>query len=218
MLESMTLASLFNSTGLDHLLSTYGYAAVFLVVAGESLGIPLPGETILTLAAIYVGTTHNLSIVGVIAAATAGAIIGDNIGYAIGHWGGYRLVRRYGPRIRIDERRLKIGRYLFDRYGGKVVFFGRFVSILRTWAAFLAGTTHMRWRRFLFFNAAGGITWATLYGVGFYYFGSALTRLQAPVDVALGLIAFGILAAGFVWLRRMEKQLGEAALEAYPDP
>jgi membrane protein DedA with SNARE-associated domain len=218
MLESMTLASLFNSTGLDHLLSSYGYAAVFLVVAGESLGIPLPGETILTLASIYVGTTHNLSIVGVIGAAIAGAIIGDNIGYAIGHWGGYRLLRRYGPYIRIDERRLKIGRYLFDRYGGKVVFFGRFVSILRTWAAFLAGTTHMRWRRFLFFNAAGGITWATLYGVGFYYFGSALKRLQTPVDIALGVIALGIAVAGLVVLRRMENQLGEAALEAYPDP
>jgi membrane protein DedA with SNARE-associated domain len=202
---------------LNHLLSTYGYAIVFLIVAAESLGLPLPGETILALAAISAGTTHQLSTAGVIAAAAAGATVGDNAGYGIGRWGGYRLVRRYGRYVHIDERRLKIGRYLADRHGGQVVLFGRFVSILRTYAAFLAGTTQMRWRRFLAFNAAGGIIWAVTYGVGFAYFGAALSRFQSSAAVAAVagvLIAFVI---GLVLLRRMEGQLGEAADRAYPD-
>ena len=210
----MTLALLFHSHQIDQLLSTYGYAIVFLIVGAESIGVPLPGETTLTLAAIYAGTTNRLNIAGVITVAAAGAIVGDNVGYAIGHWGGYRLLRRYG---RVDEHRLKVGRYLFDQHGGKVVFFGRFVSILRTYAAFLAGTTRMHWRRFLLFNAAGGITWATIYGVAYYYFGSALKQLQTPVDIALGAVAITVFIAGLVFLRRKEKQLGEAAERAYPD-
>ncbi len=171
----------------------------------------MPGETTLTLAAIYAGATSKLNIAAVIASAAAGAIIGDNIGYGIGSVGGYRLLHRYGHHIRIDERRLKIGQYLFDRHGGKVIFFGRFVSILRTYAAFLAGTTRMHWARFLLFNAAGGIVWATVYGVGYYYFGSALKHLQASVDIALGAAAAVLLIGLLVWLRRKEAQLALAA-------
>jgi membrane protein DedA with SNARE-associated domain len=213
----VTLALLFGNHELDHLLSTYGYGVVFAIVAAESLGVPLPGETTLTLAAIYAGTTHRLSIFWVIVAAAAAAIAGDNAGYAIGHWGGYRLLRRYGHWVRVDEHRLKIGRYLFDTHGGKVVFFGRFVSILRTYAAFLAGTTRMHWRRFLGFNAAGGIVWATIYGVAYYYFGSALKGAQTGVDIGLGVAAVLVFLGGFVVLRRKERQLGEEAERAYPD-
>jgi membrane protein DedA with SNARE-associated domain len=214
----VTLAALFGSGELNHLLSTYGYAAVFLIIGVESIGIPLPGETTLTLAAIYAGSTHRLNIVGVVAAAAAGAIIGDNIGYLIGRLGGYRLLRRYGHRVRVGEHRLKIGRYLFDRHGGKVVFFGRFVAILRTYAAFLAGTMRMHWRRFLFFNATGGIVWATSVGFGFYYFASALEALRTPLDIAIGIAAILALLGAFVVLRRKEKQLGAAAERAYPGP
>lgn len=92
----------------------------------------------------------------VIAAAAIGAMLGDNIGYWIGREGGFRLLRRYWPYIRLEERHLKLGQYLFRQHGGKVVFFGRFVSILRTWAAFLAGVNRMQWTRFLLFNATGG--------------------------------------------------------------
>ena len=151
------LGAVFGSGEIDHLLSTYGYLAVFLIVGAESVGILLPGETTLSLAAIYAGATGNLNIVGVILAAAAGAIVGDNIGFVIGRSGGYRLLRKFGRYIRVDEHRLKIGRYLFDRHGGKVVFFGRFVTLLRAYAAFLAGTMRMRWPKFLFFNAAGGL-------------------------------------------------------------
>jgi membrane protein DedA with SNARE-associated domain len=213
----MTLALLFGNHELNHLLASYGLGMVFLIVCAESVGVPLPGETTLTLAAIYAGATHQLNIVGVIAAAAGGAILGDNVGYGIGRWGGYRLLRRYGRYIRVDEHRLKIGRYLADRHGGKVVFFGRFVSILRTYAAFLAGTTQMRWRRFLAFNATGGITWAAIYGVAFYYFGSGLKSLESTVGISIGVVALIVFIAGLVFLRRKEKQLGEAAERAYPD-
>jgi membrane protein DedA with SNARE-associated domain len=126
------------------LIESYGYLAVFVLVGVESLGIPLPGETALITAAIYAGHTHRLNPWLIFLVASAAAIIGDNIGYWIGDKGGYRLARRYGSKVRLDERKLKIARYLFDRHGGKVVFFGRFVSVLRTYAAFLAGTSKMR--------------------------------------------------------------------------
>src|SRR5258706_2179629 len=149
----------FTGSDVTHLLATYGYWAVLLVVGLESTGIPLPGETMLVAAAIYAGTTHQLSIQWVIAAAAAGAILGDNLGFWVGREGGYRLLRRYGHLVRLNERKLKLGLYLFRRRGGTVVFFGRFVAVLRMWAAFLAGTHRMEWKRFLLFNALGGIAW-----------------------------------------------------------
>lgn len=208
----------FVTSNLDSLLSTYGYLAVFLFVGIESIGIPFPGETMLVTAGIYAGTTHRLSIVGVIIAAAAGAIIGDNIGYAIGRVGGYRLLRRYGKYIRLEEPRLKLGQYLFQKHGSKVVFFGRFVSILRTFAAFLAGVNLMHWRRFLFYNAAGGILWSTFYGVASYLLGSKITTLSKPVD--FGLIVVGAIAVvgAIVFLRINEGRLTREAERAMPGP
>ena len=108
-----------------------------------------PGETMLITAAVFAATTHHLSIAGVIVAAIVGAVVGDNIGFGIGWFGGYPLLRRFGKYVRLDEAKLKVGRYIFMRHGAKVVFFGRFVSVLRTYAAFLAGTNRMHWSRFL---------------------------------------------------------------------
>jgi membrane protein DedA with SNARE-associated domain len=141
---------------INHLLQSYGYYAVFVFIALESLGIPLPGETTLIAAAIYAGSTGHLNIVVVFLVAAAAAVLGDNAGYWIGRSGGQRLVNRYGRFVRLDATKMKIGRYLFARHGGKVVFFGRFVTVLRTYAAFLAGLNTMHWRRFTAFNAAGG--------------------------------------------------------------
>jgi len=206
------------SSGLAGLLSTYGYFAVLLFIGVESLGVPLPGETMLITAAIYAGATHRLAIEGVIAAAIAGAIIGDNIGFGIGWWGGFRLLKRYGRYVRLDEPKLKVGRYIFMLHGGKVVFFGRFVSILRAYAAFLAGTNRMHWRRFLAFNAAGGIVWATLYGAAAYVLGTQIVRLSAMADNAFGVLGGIILIAGILLIRRFEKRLEAAAEEALPGP
>src|SRR5260370_10656363 len=186
---------------LTHLLNTYGYLAVLVFVAIESTGIPFPGETMLLVAAIYAGTTHRLTIYWVIAAAATGAIVGDNLGFWIGREGGYRLLRRYGRYIRLDERKLKLGLYLFRRHGGQVVFFGRFIAVLRAWAAFLAGTNRMRWPAFLLFNALGGIVWATVYGLGGYSLGDNIHRLAGPIGTISIVLAALIIIASliFVW-------------------
>lgn len=203
---------------LTHLLSTYGYGAVLLFVAIESTGIPFPGETMLLVAAIYAGTTHHLAIPFVIAAAATGAILGDNVGFWVGREGGYRLLRRYGHYIRLDERKLKLGQYLFIKHGGKVVFFGRFVAVLRAWAAFLAGTNRMTWPRFLTFNAAGGIVWATIYGVAGYALGNNVHKLQGPVGIVTLILAAIILIGFFIFLRQNEKRLEDEAEKALPGP
>jgi membrane protein DedA with SNARE-associated domain len=210
------LAAFFSTHTLDTLLGNYGYAAVGVFVMIESLGIPFPGETMVITAALYAGLTHKLSQWGIWGAAAAGAIVGDNIGYAIGHWGGYRLVARYGPKVHLDEAKVKVGRLVFDEHGGKVVFFGRFVSVLRTYAAFLAGTTRMLYGRFFAFNASGGIVWSGIYALGFYYAGSSLKRVRGPVDIGLG-IAAAVFVIGFlIWLRRNTRRLEARAEERYP--
>lgn len=202
----------------NHLLHTYGYAAVFLLVGAESIGIPLPGETILIAAGIYAGTTHHLSVWVIYAVAAAAAIIGDNIGFWIGDKGGYRLLRRYGHYVKVDATKIKIGRLVFDRHGGKVVFFGRFVSVLRTYAAFLAGTLKMKWRRFLPFNASGGIVWAAIYSFVPYAVGNAIQRATTPVDIAIGVAAAAVIVTSVVLVRRKSGQLADAAESAYPGP
>jgi membrane protein DedA with SNARE-associated domain len=203
---------------LDTLLTNFGYLAVFGLIGIESLGIPAPGETMLVTGSVYAGATHNLAIAGVIAAAIGGAVIGDNIGYAIGRTKGYRLLLRHGHRVRINERHLKLARYLFEGHGGKVVFFGRFIAILRTYAAFLAGVGHMDWRRFLAFNAAGGIVWALVFGLAAFYGQKAFERLSTPIDIALGAVGVAAAVAGWVLLRRHTERLADVAERAYPGP
>ncbi|HLQ15487.1 MAG TPA: DedA family protein [Candidatus Eisenbacteria bacterium] len=204
------------STLLD-LLATYGYVAVFFFIAIESTGIPFPGETMLITASIYAGHTHRLNIILVIAFAAAGAIIGDNLGYAVGHWGGYRLLRSYGRFIRLHERRLKLGQYLFLQHGGKVVFFGRFISILRTYAAFLAGTNRMPWWRFFAFNAAGGLVWAIVFGTGAYVLGTQIHNLSQTASIVGGILAAFAIVAFIVFIRRNEERLMAEADRAIPD-
>jgi membrane protein DedA with SNARE-associated domain len=207
----MTVAFFVSTDTINAWLESYGYLVVFLLVMLESIGLPVPGETALIAAALYAGTTHKLEIWAIVAVAAAAAIIGDNIGYSIGRYGGARILLRYGHKIHLHEGRLKIGIWLFRRHGGKVVFWGRFVSILRTWAAFLAGANHMEWRRFLFFNAAGGIVWATLYGVVYYVFGATLKKLSTTIDVTIGIGSVALLIAFVVWTRLKEGELQERA-------
>jgi membrane protein DedA with SNARE-associated domain len=203
---------------LQYLLATYGYWAVFLFVGIESIGIPFPGETMLIVAAIFAGKTNQLSIALVIVAAACGAILGDNIGFWIGREGGYLVLRRYGKYIGFNERKLKVGIYLFRRHGGKVVFFGRFVAVLRAWAAFLAGVNRMLWSRFLLFNALGGIAWATIYGLGGYFLGENIHQLVGPVGTVTIVLAIIIIIASVVFVWRNERQLEEVAEKALPGP
>ncbi len=207
-----------SSGNLPLLISTYGYWMVGGIIALESMGLPLPGEATLIVAAVYAGTTHHLNIWLVIVAAAAGAILGDNIGFWIGREIGYRLLLRYGHYVRLTEARIKLGQYLFRRHGGKIVFFGRFVAVLRALAAVLAGANHMSWPQFLLFNAAGGIVWAALYGGAAYYFGHALERLTKPAALGLTVVAIIAIGVSLVIVHRHEAELEQAAERALPGP
>lgn len=205
-------------TLINHLLQSYGYFAVFLFVALESAGVPLPGESALIAAALYAGATHRLDIGLVALVAAVAAIAGDNGGYWLGQHGGTRLVRRYGHWVRLDARKLKVGRYLFARHGGKVVFFGRFITVLRTYAAFFAGLNGMRRSRFLVANAAAGVLWAAAVSFGAYALGSAATQVGTALAIA-GLAAAGVLiVVGVLVMKRVVRRLEERAEAAFPDP
>jgi len=203
---------------LHHLVVSYGYLAVFALVGLESFGIPVPGETVLIIAGTYAGLTHHLNPFLIVGSAAAGAIIGDTIGFWVGDKGGYRLLRRYGSYVRIDEPKIKVARLLFDEHGGKVVFFGRFVAVLRTYAAFLAGLTRMHYRRFLFFNATGGILWACIFGFGSYYFGHTLQQISGALTWVLVGLAVGAIVIAAIAVRKKTAVLIVRAEAAYPGP
>src|SRR5712664_1735892 len=199
------------------LIQVYGPWVIFVVVALESAGVPLPGETILVAAALLAATTNQIDIAVVVAAAAAGAIVGDGIGYAVGRRFGMPLLRKYGRYIRLDENRLLIGRYLFFRYGNAVVFFGRFIAVLRMFAALLAGANSMPAGRFFFFNITGGVCWACLFGFGAYAVGAGIYKISGTLSViSLGLF----IAAGYalsIFIRRNEVTLRRRAEIALSD-
>ncbi|MFY9561696.1 MAG: bifunctional DedA family/phosphatase PAP2 family protein [Terriglobales bacterium] len=190
---------------LTNLLESYGYVALFLLVGLESLGIPLPGETALVTAAAFAGSGR-LSIYRVVIIAAVAAILGDNGGYWIGRKGGLSLIRRYGRFLRVDEAKLRRAREFFDRHGGKTVFIGRFMALLRTWAAVLAGVGNMQYSTFMLYNALGGITWAVIFGALGYVFGRNLPMLQRYIGQAsLASVLFAALIVALVlgarWFR-----------------
>lgn len=203
---------------LDSILSTYGYLAVFVFVLIETSGVPFPGETMLVLAGAFAGSTHNLSIYFVVLAAIAGAVIGDNIGFWVGRWGGMRLLKRYGHIIHVGEDDLKIGLYLFKHYGSGIVFLARWIPLLRMWGALLAGSMRFDWKRFLLFNAAGGIAWATFYGTMAYFFGDLLRRVESTSFFAALGFAVCLIVLFFFIERRNHEEWKQKAQEAFPDP
>jgi membrane protein DedA with SNARE-associated domain len=182
----------------QHLIAHYGYAAVFLVVILESAGIPMPGETILITAAALAGTKDALDVRWVIAAAAGGAIVGDDIGFWVGREYGEPLLERWGDYVGLDERKRMLGRYLFARYGGSIVFFGRFIALLRAFAAVLADANNLAPWRFFVFNALGATVWATVFGLGGYLLGASIHRVAGPVGWTMLILA---LAALFVLWR-----------------
>src|SRR5256714_3195256 len=164
------------SETISGLVATYGYVFVFVLVGLESLGIPLPGETALVSAAAYAALGH-LSIALVIIAAAAGAIVGDNIGYWIGRKGGRALVLRYGKKLRLNERHLARAEEFFEKHGGKTVFIGRFIALLRSWAALLAGIGSMPYGEFTGYKGSGGVGLAEFFWLVGDFF---CKRLTAP--------------------------------------
>jgi len=149
------------------LFSRYGYAVVFIGVLLENAGVPVPGETTL-LAGAALAQMGRLSLFWVIVCATCGAVLGDNIGFAIGRRGGRKLAERHGPKIGLTPDRLRQFDRFFDRFGAPTVFIARFVTGLRVFCAVLAGGSGLPWRTFLFYNAAGAIVWSiTIAAVGY---------------------------------------------------
>jgi membrane protein DedA with SNARE-associated domain len=195
----------------QHFFTHHGLPLLFVVVMLESFGIPLPGETALIFFGVL-ASKHDYSITSVIAVAASAAIVGDNLGYwVIGRLGGRALFRRNRWLKRWSDSVLPRAERIMQRHGGKTVFFGRFVAILRFTAAWVAGLGRMPWWRFLFWNAAGGIAWAVLVGLVAYYGGSAAADAiqRYGIFAALGVIV--LVVAGWAALhygkRRLEKRL-----------
>ncbi len=186
------------------LFESYGYFVIFVPVMLETAGLPLPGETILLLSGVA-ASSGRIDPWIAIAVGSAAAIIGDNIGYAIGRYGGRRVVLRLAHVGRIESS-LAWGERFFARHGGKTVFLARWIFGLRIFGAWIAGMVHMPWRVFFLWNAAGGITWcASVIGLG-YFFGHSLHVIEKVLGVGGVIAVVSVAAAALVWWRRFEKR------------
>ncbi|WP_040508979.1 DedA family protein [Gluconobacter morbifer] len=179
----------------------------------ESMGLPLPAESLIIGASLYAGSTHHLEIRWIALAAVLGAIMGDNIGYLLGHHFGYSILQKHGKKVGLTEERLMLGRYLFRKHGGIVVFFGRFIAVLRVFVAILAGANRMPWHSFLIFNAMGGICWAGGYAFVTYELGQQIEKISGPVGIIMAVLGVCCLLGAFLFLKKNEKRLTEEAMK-----
>lgn len=178
---------------LAHLLQLYTYPVLLVLVLVESLGIPLPGEIALVTAAAY-ASHGRISIYAVIALAAAGASLGGVVGYWIGNRGGLPLTVRYGGYVGIRRSHVARAHAFFERNGATTILFGRFIAVLRTWAAMIAGAASMSFTKFVTYNTIGSVVWAIAFGTLGYYFGRDLPLLESYISRA----RFGILIVGAV--------------------
>jgi membrane-associated protein len=186
-----------------HVPKNLGYGALAALIAGETMGIPLPGESALIVGGVLASEGH-LQIELVIAVAAGAAILGDNVGFWIGRRGGRWLLELPGPLKHHRARLLESGEAIFERHGGKTVFFGRWFSGLRIASAWLAGVNRMRWPTFIVYNAAGGIAWAVSVGLLAYWLGHSADKLLSTFGIA-GVAVLLVAVVGFlVWRRRRE--------------
>jgi membrane protein DedA with SNARE-associated domain len=193
---------------LEPTLNHYGYLAVTGLVLVEDFGVPVPGETVLILGAVYAGTGR-LSIVLVALLGFLGALIGDNIGFAIGHLGGRQLAERYGRYIFLTPGRLDRATGFFERHGGKIITIARFVEGLRQANGIIAGTTGMHWARFLGFNAIGAALWVGAWTSVGYFSGNHInsiyntaTRYSTYLAIVLGVLFLAYITRRIVRARR----------------
>jgi membrane protein DedA with SNARE-associated domain len=180
----------------------YGYWAVGGVLLAENAGVPVPGETVLLLASFLAYSEHELSLPWIIVVATMAAAIGDNIGFALGHYGGRPLLVRYQTLFRIKDATLEHGEGLFARYGAVTIFFARFVFGMRIIAGPMAGVLRMPWRTFTIFNFLGAGLWVTVISGAGYLFGQHWGRLERNIgrfDVVAAILA--LLAVVYLWRR-----------------
>ncbi len=203
---------------MKELIHQYGAWIVFALVFLESIGLPLPGEAILVSAAIFAGTTEDLSIVVVVLAAIIGALLGSIIGFWVGARYGYPLLLRYGSYIGLTETRIKISQYLFRRQGIIVVLIARFVAVLRSVVGFIAGANRMPVASFMIANSAGAAAWALFYGLGAYYLGKGVEQFAKPFAIALAVVGTIVVISVIIYWRRKEQQLAADAEQAIPGP
>lgn len=192
---------------LDGVVQGHGTWVVAVVIFFESMGLPLPGESLLIALAIYASTKGGINITSALGWAVLGAIMGDNAGYLIGRFAGRRALVRWGSKIGLTDKRITLGDYLFHKHGGKVVFFGRFIAFLRTLSALLAGATHMRWHTFLIWNALGGVCWVVGYGGAAYLVGDHIKVFLGPIGLTLGVVAAGLILWFVIWVNRHEDEM-----------
>jgi membrane protein DedA with SNARE-associated domain len=192
---------------MKELIHQYGAWLVFALVFLESIGLPLPGEAILVSAAIFAGTTQDISIALVLLCAVFGAILGSMIGFWIGDRFGYPLLLRYGFYIGLTETRIKIAQYLFRRQGMLVVLIARFVAVLRSVVGFIAGANRMPFAKFMIANSAGAVAWALFYGLGAYYFGKGVEEFARPFAIALTVVGAIVVVLMIAYWRRKEQDL-----------
>ena len=187
----------------------YGYIAVGGLLILEDFGVPAPGETVLIAAAFYAGLGQ-LNIFLVIVIGFLGAVIGDNIGFAIGHFGGHPLVERFGKYIFLTPERINKAEAFFKRHGGKVVVIARFIEGLRQANGIIAGISEMHWLRFLTFNVIGASLWVATWSVIGYFGGSHIeTFLHYQLYFSIAVVA-GVI--GYIVYRALKKRHSSAAL------
>jgi membrane protein DedA with SNARE-associated domain len=198
---------------LEPVLNEYGYAAVAGLILLEDFGVPVPGETVLILASVYAGLGR-LNIVLVAVLAFIGAVAGDNIGFAVGHFGGRALVDRYGRYIFLTPARVERATGFFERHGGKVIVAARFIEGLRQANGIIAGTIGMHWARFVAFNALGAALWVGVWTAVGYASGPHInsvydtaTKYELYLAIAFGLVVAALIAR-HVYRRRRSAQLG----------
>jgi membrane protein DedA with SNARE-associated domain len=191
---------------MQSLVRDYGLFILFVLIAMESAGIPLPGET--ALAAAGVLASHgDMSIVAVITVAALAAIIGDNVGYWVGRLGGRKLLQKSSLVDRHASRVLPWSERFFQRHGGKTIFLARFVAVLRVTAAWIAGISKMHWWQFFLWNAAGGIVWAVAVGLVAYYVGEAAAAAIGRWGLIAGAAIFVLLVAGALVFRFIRRRM-----------
>jgi membrane protein DedA with SNARE-associated domain len=198
---------------MESLVQDYGLVLLFVLIAMESAGVPLPGETALITAGVL-AARGDMDIVEVIVVAAAAAIIGDNVGYWVGRLGGRRLLERWEPLERHAGRVLPWSERFFERHGAKTIFLGRFFAVLRVTAAWLAGISRMHWWQFFLWNAAGGICWAVIVALVSYFLGRAAAEAINRYGLIAGVAIVVLLVLGALVFRFIRRRMMEAEPEA----
>lgn len=203
------------SFDLPVLIAHYGYLVVFLAILLASAGLPLPAGELLIAAAVYAAHSHRLSLAVLLVGGSAAAVAGGAIGYGIGRSVASVTLERHGPRLGLTAARLRLGRYLFELHGGKIVFLLRFVALIGPFGGVLAGANRMPRGRFLAFNALGGIAWTLVFAVGGYSFGALFAALGRKLGIVAIAVAVALVVGLAVYIHRYGAELQAKADRRY---